>query len=377
MTVRSRFLLTFLAWSSGLSGGDRHLLEVAARWRDEVDIEVLAPPEAEPLLREFLGDVRIRTLGSASGPRASAGSALALEYVRRAALVSLRHSPAADVVVAASHFIPDAAALASVTRRGALGVSYVYHLLGDRPGLAPRTLWSKADERIALRLLRRSARVVFVSNSETEAALARRGFATVRTAVGVEVASFPHVVPSELAPSGAFIARMARTKGVRDAVKAWSRVRRALPSARLRMVGTGPEREGGIQLAAQLGIVEGIEWPGFVPEDEKRRILRESRVFVAPSYEEGWGIAVCEALASGVPVVAYRHPVLDELFGGAYVGVTAGDVEALAEHVIRVLEDDAYADSLSNRGREVARRYDVSRVAEQELETIARAQCGS
>jgi glycosyltransferase involved in cell wall biosynthesis len=377
MTTRPRFLLTFLAWSSGLSGGDRHLLEVAARWRREVDIEVLAPPEAEPLLREFLGDVRIRTLGSASGRRASAGLALAFEYVRRAALVSLRHSPPVDVVLGASHFVPDAAAVASLTRRGALGVSYVYHLLGERPGLAPRTLWSKADERIALRLLRRSARLVFVSNSETEAALARRGFATVRTAVGVEVASFPHVVPGALAPNGAFIARMAGTKGVRDAVEAWSHVRRGLPSAQLRMVGTGPERDGGIQLAEELGIAQGIDWPGFVPEDEKRRILGESRVFVAPSYEEGWGIAVCEALASGVPVVAYRHPVLDELFGDAYVGVNAGNVEALAEQVIRVLEDDAYADVLSNRGREVARRYDVAHVAEQELETIARVQCGS
>jgi glycosyltransferase involved in cell wall biosynthesis len=377
LTARPRFLLTFLAWSRGLSGGDRHLLEVAARWRADVDVEVLAPPEAEPLLREFLGDVRILALGSASGRRAAGGLALALEYVRRAVLVSLRRSPPVDVVVAASHFIPDAAALTSLTRRGAVGVSYVYHLLGERPGLAPRTLWSKADERTALALLRRSARVVFVSNAETEAALARRGFATVRTAVGVEVASFPHVVPGSLAPTGAFVARMARTKGVRDAVETWAHVRGRLPSAHLRMVGTGPEREGGMQFAEQLGIAEGIEWPGFVPEDEKRRILGESRVFVAPSYEEGWGIAVCEALASGVPVVAYRHPVLDELFGGAYVGVDAGDVEALAEHVIRVLEDNAYADELSNGGRAVARRYDVARVAEQELETILRVRCGS
>ena len=45
---RPRFLLTFLAWASGLSGGDRHLLEMGARWREHVDIEVLAPPQASP-----------------------------------------------------------------------------------------------------------------------------------------------------------------------------------------------------------------------------------------------------------------------------------------------------------------------------------------
>src|SRR5919197_4833267 len=173
-TSRPRFLLTFLAWSSGLSGGDRHLLEVAARWSEQVDVEVLAPPEARGVLHDFLGDVRIHELGSASGPQGTAGAMLALEYIRRAVLITLRRLPRVDVVAAASHFIPDAAALRSLTRGGALGVAYVYHLVGDRPGLAPRTVWSKLDEQWALALLRRWSAVVFVSNSATEAALSAR-----------------------------------------------------------------------------------------------------------------------------------------------------------------------------------------------------------
>ena len=143
------------------------------------------------------------------------------------------------------------------------------------------------------------------------------------------------------------------------------------------MVGTGPEREAGAALAERVGLSDSVDWPGFVSEDEKRRILGESRVFLAPSYEEGWGISVCEALASGVPVVAYRHPVLDELFDGAYLGAQAGDVNGLAELAVSVLRNDALADSFSARGHETAERYDVARVAEQELETILRTRCGS
>ena len=61
--MRPRFLLTFLGWAGGLSGGDRHLLEMAARWRSHVDVTVLAPPEAAPTVRTFLGDVELAPLG--------------------------------------------------------------------------------------------------------------------------------------------------------------------------------------------------------------------------------------------------------------------------------------------------------------------------
>ena len=114
------------------------------------------------------------------------------------------------------------------------------------------------------------------------------------------------------------------------------------------------------------------EWPGFVSETVKRRILSEGRLLIAPSYEEGWGIAVCEALASSLPVVAYRLPVLDELFGSAYLSANLGDVDGVAKLAVRVLTDDRLAQRLGREGRETAERYDVARVAEEELETILR-----
>jgi glycosyltransferase involved in cell wall biosynthesis len=368
---RPRFLLTFLAWATGVSGGDRHLLEVAARWREHVDIGVLAPPEAFETIRVFLEDVPGYELGSAGPRQATLGPMLALEYVRRSVSATARDLPAADVVVAASHFTPDASALAKLVRRGALGVSYVYHLVGDRAGRGPRTLWSKADERIGLTLLRRSAGAVFVPNNQVAATLAARGFDPVYTRMGVDVSSFRPRAPASLPPQAAFVARMAHTKGVTDAVQAWALVRRSVPDARLRMVGDGPERAPATALAERLGISDAIEWRGFVSEPEKiRQVLSESRLLLAPSYEEGFGISVCEALAAAVPVVAYRLPVLDELFDSAYLGASTGDVAGLAEHAVQVLADDSVAETMSRRGRATAERYDLARVADQELETI-------
>ncbi|HEX9378001.1 MAG TPA: glycosyltransferase family 4 protein [Gaiellaceae bacterium] len=240
-------------------------------------------------------------------------------------------------------------------------------------------MWSKGDERVGLALFRRFASVVFASNTPTVEALVARGFSPVRTAVGVDLASFRQATPQHFPPRAAFVARMGRTKGVVDAVRAWAQVRRAVPEARLVMVGAGPEREAGEALARQLGISTAVEWRGFVSEAEKRQILSESRLLVAPSYEEGWGISVCEAMASGVPVVAYRLAVLDELFGAAYLGAEPGDVDGLVDLIMRVLTDDSVAKALSEQGRESAARYDVARVAAEELGVILErlAECAS
>ena len=138
---------------------------------------------------------------------------------------------------------------------------------------------------------------------------------------------------------------MTQTKGVLDAIAAWKKVVEQIPGARLIMAGDGPERERGMLARAtardrEVGRMAGVS----SPEEEKRRLLAESRVLLAPSREEGWGIAVCEALASGLPVVAYRLPVLDELFDSAYSAADPGQIDDLAARAIAILRDDALGD---------------------------------
>jgi glycosyltransferase involved in cell wall biosynthesis len=374
--ARPKFVLTLLAWAGGLSGGDRHLLEVAARWKEHVDIVVVAPEIATTAVGELAGDVRFRPLGSASPFLKRFPPALALEYIRRAAVMTRTDLRPADVVVAGSHFLPDAAALARLSRDGAHGVAYVYHLVADRSGLNPRTLWSKADERFSLALIRRHAKTVFTSNAGTAASLVDRGFEPVHTRVGIELDRFLGYDRRRKADQAVFVARMTHTKGVLDAISAWKKVVERVPAARLIMVGEGPDREKGMLHARTLQIETSVEWPGFVTEHEKRLLLAESSVLVAPSREEGWGIAICEALASGLPVVAYRLPVLDELFPSAYSAAPLGEINDLAARIVAVLGDDVLSDHLAALGREVALRYDVNRVAEVELEEIMRGLSG-
>jgi glycosyltransferase involved in cell wall biosynthesis len=77
-----------------------------------------------------------------------------------------------------------------------------------------------------------------------------------------------------------------------------------------------------------MGLENHITFAGLVSEEEKFRLLKASRVFAMPSHYESWGIVVGEALASGVPVVAYDVPCYRPVFGDYVKYVKSFDVDA-------------------------------------------------
>ena len=93
---------------------------------------------------------------------------------------------------------------------------------------------------------------------------------------------------------------------------------------------------------------------GHVPDDELPALYRGAALFAYPSFFEGFGIPILEAMASGTPVVASSHPSLDEASGDAAVRVDPNKPEAIAEGIERALAD---RDELVARGLEHVRSF--------------------
>ena len=79
--------------------------------------------------------------------------------------------------------------------------------------------------------------------------------------------------------------------------------------------------------------------PDHVSDDELPALYRGAAVFAYPSFFEGFGMPVLEAMASGTPVVASSHPSLDEAAGDAAVRVDPESPEAIAEGIEQALRD--------------------------------------
>ena len=99
-----------------------------------------------------------------------------------------------------------------------------------------------------------------------------------------------------------------------------------------------------------------VEITGYVDTARRIELFANARMLVLPSYEEGFGLPVLEAMACGVPVVVSSRGSLPEVAGGAAQPVDPDDAEGLAERM-RALLDDAQAESASQRGLLQASQY--------------------
>jgi len=111
-----------------------------------------------------------------------------------------------------------------------------------------------------------------------------------------------------------------------------------------------------------------VEMPGFVKHDWLPRYIQMARVCILPqdrSLGLGGSLKLLEYMASGRPIVATN---VDESFplkeSGAGI-VTEIDAEAMAEAVIRLLDDDRLSEELARKGVEYAQKYEWSNIVEQ------------
>jgi len=112
---------------------------------------------------------------------------------------------------------------------------------------------------------------------------------------------------------------------------------------RLKIVGDGDERPVIERRAAELGIADRVEFLGFVPEAELRRVYREARLAVYVPVDEPFGLVPLEAMAWGTPVVASDHggPLESVVHGETGLHVSPFDPEAIAQAVASLYDDEA------------------------------------
>lgn len=171
------------------------------------------------------------------------------------------------------------------------------------------------------------------------------------------------------APRAVYVGRLAREKGLDTLLDAWLRVRAERPAARLAIVGEGPERAALEARRDRLGLGDAVELPGASGDVEAR--LREADLFVLPSREEGMSVALLEAMALGMPLVASSIPGNRRLVADFKHGRLArvDDPAFLAQ---TIAEQWASFDRAVHMGRAaralVSQRYSIGAVARRHLE---------
>jgi glycosyltransferase involved in cell wall biosynthesis len=252
-------------------------------------------------------------------------------------------------------------------------------LHGYHRGLA-RALSLPHDARKLWRLRRflaRSAAVVYVSQWMRRTAERSMRFVHPRTATipnAVDVRRFRPLAPAARAdgrPRGLALRGLARQYGLDVAIAAYS----GLHETELTIVGTGPEA-GLIRRQIDASNAPVTLEERAVPHAEVPTLMNEFDYFVAPARTEAQGVAMCEAMACGLPVVAARAGGIPEFVRDGADGylVKRGEPASLRQAVLALTSDRQRLEAMGRNARaHVVERCAAETVIPAELELLRAA----
>jgi glycosyltransferase involved in cell wall biosynthesis len=160
-----------------------------------------------------------------------------------------------------------------------------------------------------------------------------------------EMAGFPFIL---------YVGMLVPSKGVEILIRAFQRIRSVHPDVRLILIGSGYAEARFRSMVQRLGLGQSVRFVPPMPQAQLAAWMRAARCLVLPSFSEGLGRVVLEAMACARPVVGTRVGGIIELVVDGETGflISPGDPNGLADHLLLLLNDPILADAMGARGRE-------------------------
>ncbi len=238
--------------------------------------------------------------------------------------------------------------IASLISGGIPVISHVHGLSRTRSRVRRFTNWI---------ILRHVKKIIAVSDSVREDIISTNWridpskIVTVMNGIDLELIDTVSIGKKEVCPRFGIpedeivfgtVGRLAETKGQSYLIDAFCRVRKKIPHSRLVIIGDGPLSGELKKKADNLGLSSSISFTGY--RNDVFELLRGFDIFVLPSLAEGLSIALLEAMASRLPVIASNVGGIPEVFGTAHCGklVPPRDVSALESAMLDIyfLDED-------------------------------------
>ncbi|MBI4217269.1 MAG: glycosyltransferase family 4 protein, partial [Parcubacteria group bacterium] len=168
-----------------------------------------------------------------------------------------------------------------------------------------------------------------------------------------------------------FVGRLEERKGLLFLLRAFLELQKKHPKIRLLVLGEGKERETCERFVRRYA-VKNVQFLGKKTDEELAKIYRQADIFCSPAlYGESFGIVLLEAMASGVPVVAFANRgYMDFLQGtkGERGLVPVGNIPMLAHTIEAMLTNHFLRKELSEWGIKQAKQYSWQTIADQTLD---------
>jgi len=254
-------------------------------------------------------------------------------------------------------------------------VVVVHHLIEEesRKRAGARSQIPLLAERLALKIVRIAATHVLPGSQFAKEQLGLLRFHPKRLTMTENAPSNRAIVESppdaQRDSTVIYLGNLSKRKGAIDILSAWPDISRAHVSAKLLAIGQldptdAPSVRAALERAGPTATVAND-----LNDLQVATTLARASIFAATSLEEGWGIAVAEAMRAGLAAVTYDLPAYEPVFGrSTRLVVPIGDVRAFAAAVIQLLSDPKLRIDLARKGQEHVRRYSWQQIAAREAQ---------
>ena len=156
-----------------------------------------------------------------------------------------------------------------------------------------------------------------------------------------------------------YVGRLDRRKGILFLLEAFKRVQKTITNTKLVVVGKGSFKKKAQSFVSKHNL-KGVEFVGFVEDEKLPRYYAKANIYCSPATQgESFGIVLLEAMASGLPVVAFANAGYREVLvgKGARFLVPPKDIEKLTEVLSTLIEDRSLRREMSRWSLNEAKKY--------------------
>ena len=226
------------------------------------------------------------------------------------------------------------------------------------------------SQTVILKIARRYASLILVSNHIDRDALIRKGFQLNKVLVaygGIDLQVTDKVEVKETLYEACYVGRFHQQKGFIDLIEIWARVIRRFSSAKLVVIGYDINLKQMKDKVKKRNLENNILFQGFVGGKDKIRLIKSSKLSVVPSYYESFNMVILEAMACGIPVVAYKLPVYQDIYIQGIKMVDIGNKEEFAEVIVDLLENEQERTELVKQAKELSKNFSWKKTANEIL----------
>jgi len=230
---------------------------------------------------------------------------------------------------------------------------------------------------LAVLIMCRKADIILTVNEPVKEGLIKNGIPKdkiVLTANGVILDEiFKTKVSGEKLFDGVFLGRLDYSKGILSLIDMWKDLCDTMGNnLKLAVIGKGTDSIEAhlIKRIRDKGLQENVHLLGYLSGTGKYKVLKSSRFFVFPSIDESWGIALMEALACGLPVIAYDLDTYKNIYPDELIErVPVGDAGKFLSSIKKIASSENTAEN-SRKRIDFAKEFNWTDVIEKEYSSI-------